>query len=447
MIGSETCNRHDENARVVFKWFVKFEFEGQPSEKGSAPFSRTPLYVDLFSFKTGRTEIVNFFGHSNQYWFCCLILVLLPLESFAQDGQNSPVPASTRIDFGKLDLETASTWAEMVLESVDTEFPNKLSLVYVDESQVKTPRQHFPAFYGCFDWHSSVHGHWVLARLLRTRPDLPNAAKIRSTLNDHLSQSNLQHEAAFFRRDEHKTFERMYGWAWFLRLTMELDGWDDPDAQRWRENLRPLEEVLQNRIRNYLPLLSYPIRIGQHTDTGFALGQILDYARDLDRPGLASLVEKRAIAFYSDDLDYPVHYEPSGHDFFSSCWNEADLMRRLLPSGEFASWLDRFVPKLEDQLSDGTIAPVQVTDVTDGKLVHLAGLNLHRAWCMKSVAEALPNDHRLRTPLIQSAREHLLAGVQYVNSGSYEGDHWLATFALYALTESGHSRHDPGKSD
>jgi hypothetical protein len=342
-----------------------------------------------------------------------------------------------QVDFDRLDPETADAWAQLVLRNIDTEFPNKMSLVYVDASQLKTPRENFPAFYGCFDWHSSVHGHWLLARLLRTMPNLPAAPRIRESLNAHLSKSNLIQEAAFFAREEHKSFERMYGWAWFLRLVMELDDWDDPGAERWRENLRPLEHVLQKRIAAYLPLLSYPIRVGQHTDTGFALAQLLEYARAVDQPELAALIARRASAFYAHDRDYPVAYEPSGHDFFSSCWNEADLMRRLLPAEEFAGWFERFVPSVKAQLADGTIQPVTVSDVTDGKLVHLAGLNLNRAWCLRAVADALPNGHELKRPLIESARRHLQAGLEYVASGHYEGDHWLATFALYAITETG----------
>ncbi len=365
---------------------------------------------------------------------CFVLLALTPVLTLrAEDA----VASRSQVDLHLLDPEATDAWAQLVLKNIDTEFPNKMSLVYVDASQVKTPRQNFPAFYGSFDWHSSVHGHWFVARLLRTMPDLPSAPRIRESLNAHLSKSNLEQEAAFFARDEHKSFERMYGWAWFLRLVMELDGWDDPDARQWRENLRPLEHVLQRRIEAYLPLLSYPIRVGQHTDTGFALGQLLDYARAVDRPALAALVARRAKAFYADDRDYPVAYEPSGHDFFSSCWNEADLMRRLLPAQELASWLGRFVPCVKTQLADGTIQPVTVSDVTDGKLVHLAGLNLNRAWCLRAVANALPTGHELKRPLIESARRHLQAGMKYVAGGHYEGDHWLATFALYAITETG----------
>ena len=337
----------------------------------------------------------------------------------------------------RLDASTANQWGKLVLKGVDTEFPNKLSLVYSSEEQIRTPRDHFPAFYGCFDWHSSVHGHWVLVRLLKEYPAIDTAPHIRTTLGRHLSAENLKREAEFFGRDEQKTFERMYGWAWLLRLVMELEDWADPDAAKWRANLRPLENVLVRRIEAYLPLLTYPIRIGQHTDTGFALGQIHDYARRMKQDDLEQLVVDRAKSFYSGDTDYPVHYEPSGHDFFSSCWNEADLMRRVLPRQEFESWFSKFVPQLSNQLSDGTIAPVSVSDVSDPKIVHLAGLNLHRAWCMRSVSAALSSDHPLREQLAESSQSHLEAGLAYINSGHYEGDHWLATFGLYAVERIG----------
>lgn len=353
----------------------------------------------------------------------------------AQKPASAAVQTASAAGFNRLDIETATAWADLVLNNVDIEYPNKMSLVYVDADQVRTPKENFPAFYGCFDWHSSVHGHWVLARLLRSVPELPNADRIRKSLNEHLNKSNLLQEASFFARDEHKAFERMYGWAWLLKLATELDGWDDPDARKWRENLRPLEDLIVQRTMDYLPLLSFPIRVGQHTDSGFALGQLLDYATAVDRADLAERVRATAVRFYSGDKNYPVSYEPSGHDFFSSCWNEADLMRRHLPQAEFARWLEQFVPNAKMQLTDGTIEPVKVTDVTDGKLVHLAGLNLNRAWCLRAVSLALPDNHELKTPLLASAQRHLTAGVAYVNSGHYEGDHWLATFALYAITE------------
>ncbi len=351
--------------------------------------------------------------------------------SWAQPAALKAVPESPSEPAG-LSLATANAWAQLVLKGVDTEFPNKLALVYTSAEQIKTPREHFPAFFGCYDWHSSVHGHWVLVRLLKQYPTIDSAPRIRQVLAEHLTAENLQREAEFFSRDEQKTFERMYGWAWLLRLAIELEGWDDPDAIVWRKNLQPLENVFVQRIEAYLPLLTFPIRTGQHPDTAFALGQILDYARVMQLAGLEQLAIERALAFYRADIDYPVQYEPSGHDFFSSCWNEADLMRRVLSEGEFVAWLDAFLPHLAKQLTDGTIAPVVVSDPSDPKLVHLAGLNLHRAWCLRSVALSLPAEHQLRGALLTSAQAHLTDGLQYINSGHYEGDHWLATFGLYA---------------
>lgn len=339
----------------------------------------------------------------------------------------------TRSDRQAMQNSTAEEWGELVLKGVDTEFPTKLSLMYTSKTQILRPKKHFPAFFGCFDWHSSVHGHWVLVRLLKQYPKIENAERLRTTLANHLTEAKLGKEAEFFARDEQKSFERMYGWAWLLRLVMELESWEDRDAKVWRHNLAPLENVLVRRIEDYLPRLTYPIRIGQHTDTAFALGQILDYAVAMDNKPLERLVKKRAEEFYGSDIAYPVHYEPSGHDFFSSCWNEADLMRRVLPQKEFEAWLSKFLPKLATQLADGTISPVIVSDVTDPKIVHLAGLNLSRAWCLQSVAAALPQQHPLTNALNRSAQKHLKAGLQYINSGHYEGDHWLATFGLYAV--------------
>ncbi|MCC9644238.1 DUF2891 domain-containing protein [Rhodopirellula sp. JC740] len=336
-----------------------------------------------------------------------------------------------------LTSEMADQWAELVLHGVDTEFPNKLSLVYSNADQIGTPKEHFPAFYGCFDWHSSVHGHWVLVRLLKLHPEMESASRIRATLSRHLKKENLEQETEFFARDENKTFERMYGWAWFLRLAMELETFEDDDAKRWRASLAPLESLLVQRIQAYLPLLTFPIRTGQHPDTGFALGQVLDYAKLHGLTDLEALVVERATDFYSKDVAYPLAYEPSGHDFFSSGWNEADLMRRVLPAPEFANWLTKLMPDLVRQLGDGTVAPVGVSDLTDGKLVHLAGLNLNRAWCLQSVAEHLP-DSDPRVPLLRrSAADHLTAGLSYINSGHYEGDHWLATFGLYTISGAG----------
>jgi hypothetical protein len=360
---------------------------------------------------------------------CCITPIVALIVAVA--AQASP----SRTEAQEMNVETADAWAKMVLKGIGTEFPNKPSVVYASAEQIVAPREMFPAFYGCFDWHSSVHGHWLLARLLKNHPEMASAKEIRKVLAEHLTLANIQKETAFFQREEQKAFERMYGWAWYLRLVMELDAWDDAEAQTWRANCRPLEELLVKRIDAYLPLLTFPVRTGEHPDTGFALGQIIDYARAMKNEPLESLAIERAKGFYLEDRSYPVRYEPSGQDFFSSGWNEADLMRRVLSPAEFARWFKRFLPDLATQLSDGTIEPVSVSDVTDGKLVHLAGLNLNRAWCMRAVARSLGDDNAMKQRLQDSAEAHLAAGLAYVNSGHYEGDHWLATFALYAISQ------------
>jgi hypothetical protein len=331
--------------------------------------------------------------------------------------------------------QQAAALANLALAGLDREFPNKPSNVLGSTASVVTPKEMFPAFYGCFDWHSSVHGHWLLVRVLRQFPQLDQAAEIRSRLAAHFTAENLAKEATFFADDLNKSYERMYGWAWLLRVVVELNAWDDPDAKQWRANLRPLEGVLVKRIKAYLPLLSYPIRTGEHPDTGFALGQILDYARATENRELEELVERRAKEYFLNDRDYPTRYEPSGQDFFSSGWNEADLMRRILGPAEFSQWLDRFMPGLAKGEAGPLLQPVEVTDVTDGKLVHLAGLNLSRAWCQNGIASALAKDDPRRELLQKVAAEHTTAGLKTVFSGHYEGEHWLGTFALYTLTE------------
>lgn len=324
-----------------------------------------------------------------------------------------------------------SAFAKLALKNIQTEYPNKPGNVVVDAASVRTPREMHPAFYGCFDWHSAVHGHWMLVRLLKDYPGSSVDAEIRQKLNENLSAENLLGELAYFEEAESKTFERTYGWAWYLRLVAELENWDDTAGQQWRENLRPLEKLLVQRTIDYLPKLSFPIRTGIHPDTGFALGQILDYARLLKLTELEQLIVQRARDYYQADVDYPTRYEPSGQDFFSSCLNEADLMRRVLPADEFVVWLDKFLPELKSGDGGNLLTPVTVSDVTDGYIVHLAGLDLSRAWCMQGIASSLPPDDVRVALLRKSAAAHAETGFGYVFSGHYEGDHWLATFAIY----------------
>lgn len=328
-------------------------------------------------------------------------------------------------------------FVDLALAGLTREYPNKPSNVMASKADVRSPRQMHPAFYGNFDWHSSVHGHWMLVRLLRLYPDNSRAEQIRTTLNSQLTAQKMKAEAEYFQNETNKSFERMYGWAWLLQLVREVHTWDDSDAKAWRQNLRPLEDVIVERAFHYLPKLSFPIRVGTHTDTGFALGMELDYARTVGNRKLEELIVRKAREFYLNDSSYPAHYEPSGHDFFSSGFNEADLMRRVLDPADFSRWLDQFLPQLKTDNMGSMMQPVEVTDVTDGHLVHLAGLDLSRAWTMTGIAASLPSGDARRQTLADSIPLHAEAGLKYVTSGHYEGEHWLATFAVYHLTASG----------
>ena len=360
-----------------------------------------------------------------------LLLISLALnQAAAQEGATNTSDAS-------MTDEQVVAFARLALKGIDQEYPNKPSNVMVGPESVQSPREMHPAFYGCFDWHSSVHGHWLLVRLLKLYPDNSAAAEMRAVLADHLTQEKLEVEAAYFQEKHNRSFERMYGWAWALRLVAELKTWDDPQGRQWSATLEPLEKVLVEQVHSYLPNLNWPIRTGVHQDTSFALAQIVDYAKLAGDKETESLVVARSRDYYRNDQAYPVQYEPSGEDFFSSGLNEADLMRRVLTAQEFDQWLDRFFPTLRSDALGNLLTPTKVSDITDGKLVHLAGLNFSRAWTMHGIASALPNDDPRTAALRKAAQEHAEAGLAYVFSGHYEGEHWLATFAVYALTGSG----------
>ena len=350
---------------------------------------------------------------------------------------SNVIQAGDNMSAVSLSDQQVVAFARLALKGIPQEYPNKPSNVMNTADDVQSPREMHPAFYGNFDWHSAVHGHWMLVRLLRQYPDSEVAAEIRSVLNDQLTAENMLAEARYFQAKHNRSFERMYGWAWLLQLVRELHTWDDKDARGWRQNLRPLEDVILKHAFDYLPRLSFPIRVGTHTDTAFALALELDYARTVNNPALETLVTEKARQFYLNDENYPAHYEPSGHDFFSSGFNEADLMRRVLSVSDFSVWLNKFLPGLATDSLGAMMIPVEVPDVTDGHLVHLAGLDLSRSWTMQGVASALPGNDPRRIVIEKSIPRHAAAGLQYVTSGHYEGEHWLATFAVYHLTGSG----------
>lgn len=332
--------------------------------------------------------------------------------------------------------EQVSAFARLALKGLFQEYPNKPSNVIASEEGVRSPRAMHPVFYGCFDWHSSVHGHWMLVRLLKRYPEASIAGEIEEALDRQFRLEPMEKEAAYFEEKGNQSFERMYGWAWALRLAAELHAWEDDErARRWAAALRPLEEKVVALTIGYLPRLTWPIRTGVHPDTAFALGQALDYARTVGDEALEQLIRERALHYYAKDRDYPASYEPSGEDFFSAGLNEADLMRRVLDADDYAEWLEAFLPSFANLFT-----PVAVSDVTDGKLVHLAGLNLSRAWTLNGIASALGEGDARRQAIVKAAAEHTRAGLGYVFSGHYEGEHWLATFAIYTLSQVGIGR-------
>jgi hypothetical protein len=328
----------------------------------------------------------------------------------------------------------ASHFARLALAGITREYPNAPGVVMNGPDDALTPRALHPAFYGCFDWHSSVHGHWMLVRLLRLFPGLPEAEQIRRDVGGNLSAENILVERAYLEQANRRSFERMYGWAWLLKLAEELESWYDPEGQAWRANLQPLEEVFVQRYLSFLPKQTYPIRGGTHPNTAFGLAFALDYARALGQRDLEKLIVERSRDYFLRDADYPAAWEPSGSDFLSPSLIEADLMRRVLPQGEFEQWIVRFLPGLQEGKPETLLRPATVADRTDPQIVHLDGLNLSRAWCMKGIASALSEGHTLRPLLADAALHHAEASLPHVASGDYMGEHWLASFAVYMLS-------------
>lgn len=360
-------------------------------------------------------------------------VLLLAVLACAGSAHAAEPPGAAR----ELDADQVETFVSLALACIDTPYPYKTGHVLNGPESLKEPREFHPVFFGCFDWHSAAHGHWMLVRLLRLHPGHPSAGKIRAALDAHLTAEAFEKEAAFFELPQTRSFERPYGWAWLLQLASELHSWDDPDAIRWAAHLEPLEKTIVERYGSYLPRLTWPIRTGVHPNTAFALSMALDYARTVGNTALEELIVRRAKEYYAGDSNCPVDYEPSGEDFFSPCLLEADLMRRVLPQARFRRWLNRFLPGIRKGKLGGLSSPATVSDPTDPKIVHLDGLNLVRGWTLDGIASALPENDRRRSVLLDLAARHARTGLERVASGHYEGEHWLASFAVYMATGAG----------
>jgi hypothetical protein len=328
----------------------------------------------------------------------------------------------------------ASTFSRQALANIEREYPNKLDHVLASADDVAAPRALHPAFFGSFDWHSCVHAHWLLVRLLATEEDLPETAQIRTTLDTHLAADKIAAEVAYLQRPASRAFERSYGWAWLLKLAEELARCRDAHAPRWARALAPLAAAIVDRYLGWLRVATYPIRHGVHANTAFALAFAFDYAGRCGAETLREAVATKARDWYRGDREAPASWEPSGADFLSPALTEAALMQRVLEGDEFGLWLARFLPGIAGREPATLFTPVTVSDRSDPYLVHLDGLNLARAWCWREIAAGLPTHDPRRAIAQAAATTHLQAGLPALASRDYVGTHWLATFAVLALT-------------
>jgi hypothetical protein len=330
-----------------------------------------------------------------------------------------------------LDAALASKFAQVALGHLTREYPNKLDHVLASDADAQSPRALHPIFYGSFDWHSCVHGYWLIARLFDRFPGLAEAGRIRAVIDEHFTEENVAAEVAYLQRPASRGFERPYGWAWLLALAGQLHAMQSDDGARWARTLQPLADAFVDRFTEFLPKSTYPLRVGTHFNMAFALTLSLGYARTVGNASFERLLVETARRWFENDAGCQA-WEPAGDEFLSPSLMEAVLMRHVLPDARFAGWLDAFLPRLADREPATLFVPATVTDRSDGKLAHLDGLNLSRAWCQRTIARSLPPGDARVAVLKASAAEHLASGIEHV-AGDYMGEHWLATFALLAL--------------
>jgi len=333
----------------------------------------------------------------------------------------------TQVNSGlKFDEKKAENLYHFAFECIDQEYPNKLNGVLADDSYLAPPRELHPAFYGCFDWHSSVHGHWTLVTILNEFPDFLYREEILVKLNKTITKENILKEIEYFNDQHNKDYERTYGWAWIFKLDEALRDMDFPKSMILHENLSPLVELLSSKFIEFLDKLNYPIRVGEHNNIAFGMSFAYDYAKKYDTE-LAAKIEEKARQYFINDCDCPLTWEPGGFDFLSPCLQEASLMMKVLPEKDFKKWLKDFMPGFEKNPAK-FLEPAIVSDRSDGKLTHLDGLNFSRAWCLFEMGKALNNQK-----MIDLGVQHFNYSYEKMDSGEYAGAHWLASFALVAL--------------
>ena len=333
----------------------------------------------------------------------------------------------------ELTTEMASKLASIPLKCINQEYPNKTAhVINTEKDAILTPKELHPSFYGCFDWHSSVHGHWMLLRLLRTVPDLENKDKIISILDESFSPEKIKEEASYFTKYQvAQNFERTYGWAWILKLDEELARWNHPKAKTWHQNLKPLTDEILRLWKAYLPKQTYPNRTGVHPNTAFAMSFAIDWAREVGDKLFEKELSEKAKIFYLNNTKTPAYLEPDGSDFFSPSLEIAELMSRILPQKDFEKWLNQFYEKRS--LENIEQIPI-ISDVNDYQTVHLVGLSFSKAWAMKNIINTLPEKNAIRKRFEISREKFIENSLPIIFQGNYGGDHWLASFAVYALT-------------
>jgi hypothetical protein len=366
-----------------------------------------------------------------RHWIVSLLACMFSLSAFSAELTS---PASGT---GSLDEAAAARFAHLALACTHKEYPNKISHVLASEADVMPPHLLTPAFYGCFDWHSAVHGHWLLVRLVKLFPDADFAKDARAALAASLTPKHIAGEVEYLQREDRASFERPYGLAWLLKLSSELRTWDDPQGRQWAATLVPLEALSATKLKSWLPKLHYPIRIGEHNQTAFSFGLVWDWAGVAGDAQMKVALVEAAERFYRGDRNCPLSYEPSGEDFLSPCLSEADFMRRVLEPDAFGKWLGEFLPQIPAKPGIEWLQPGVVTDRADPKLAHLDGLNLSRAWMLEGIAHGLkPTDKRV-PQLLAAAAAHRAAALPAVTGEHYEGGHWLGTFAVYVTSQAG----------
>lgn len=332
----------------------------------------------------------------------------------------------------QLDERRAGQWARAALDNVTRTYPNVTAIYLEGPEDLRPPDERHPAFHGSYDWHSSVHMHWSLVRLLRLMPELDVADEAVEVLGRHLGADAVDVETAHLRR--HPAFERPYGWSWALALATEVARWDRAPGVVDGAAIGRFADAVAELLLDHLPRSAYPVRVGTHNNTAFAMLLALHHARRAGRTELEDRIVATSRRWYFHDRDAPVAYEPSGEDFLSPALVEAHLMGEVLDPGTFDEWFERFLPGMADVIHPAVADPPTVIDPTDPRLVHLHGLTLSRAWNWRAISRALPPRDERRVAALDAADRHLADGLGHVLTGEYVGDHWLVSFALLALT-------------